>query len=168
MVLDGHFRCADRFGSTRYGRLSPVVRPGDVAAVVRPGLLVPRQPHAGDRCSRCKCRGEPEADDGLGHADVVINTRIQVSQGKVEVDFDGTSSQVRGNVNCPISVTAAAVYYVFRCLLPAQAPACAGSFRPISISAAKGSLLNASYPAAVAAGNVETSTRVVDVVLGDM
>ncbi len=105
-------------------------------------------------------------DDGLGHADIGIRAGIVVQQGRVDVDFRGTSSQVRGNVNCPISVTAAAVYYVFRCLLPPQAPACAGSFRPISIKAEQGSLLNATYPAAVAAGNVETSTRIVDVVLG--
>jgi N-methylhydantoinase B len=105
-------------------------------------------------------------DDGLGHTDIEIKAGIAVKQGKVVVDFNGTSSQVRGNVNCPISVTAAAVFYVFRCLLPPQAPACAGSFRPISITAANGSLLNAVYPAAVAAGNVETSTRIVDVVLG--
>jgi len=105
-------------------------------------------------------------DDGLGHADIEIRAGIVVQQGRIDVDFKGTSSQVRGNVNCPISVTAAAVYYVFRCLLPPQAPACAGSFRPISITAEQGSLLNATYPAAVAAGNVETSTRIVDVVLG--
>jgi N-methylhydantoinase B len=105
-------------------------------------------------------------DDGLGHTEIEIQTCIQLNHGKVSVDFSGTSAQVRGNVNCPISVTAAAVYYAFRCLLPPQALACAGSFRPISISAAKGSLLNAEFPAAVAAGNVETSTRVVDVVLG--
>jgi N-methylhydantoinase B len=105
-------------------------------------------------------------DDGLGHADIEIKARIVVKQEKVHVDFNGTSEQVSGNVNCPISVTAAAVYYVFRCLLPPQAPACAGSFRPISITAETGSLLNANYPAAVAAGNVETSTRIVDVVLG--
>jgi N-methylhydantoinase B len=105
-------------------------------------------------------------DDGLGYTDIEIRACITVRQGKVAVDFSGSSGQVRGNVNCPVSVTAAAVYYVFRCLLPAQAPACAGSFRPVSIIAQKGSLLNAEYPAAVAAGNVETSTRIVDVVLG--
>lgn len=105
-------------------------------------------------------------DDGLGHADIEIRACITVKRGTVLVDFTGTSSQVGGNVNCPVSVTAAAVYYVFRCLLPPQAPACAGSFRPISIMAEAGSLLNAAYPAAVAAGNVETSTRIVDVVLG--
>jgi N-methylhydantoinase B len=110
--------------------------------------------------------GEYRFSDVLGHNDIEIRAGIVVQRGRVDVDFKGTSSQVRGNVNCPISVTAAAVYYVFRCLLPPQAPACAGSFRPISITAEPGSLLNAAYPAAVAAGNVETSTRIVDVVLG--
>ena len=105
-------------------------------------------------------------DDGLGHTDIQIKAGIKVNRGQVTVDFNGSSDQVQGNVNCPISVTAAAVFYVFRCLLPPQAPACAGSFHPISIRAEPGSLLNANYPAAVAAGNVETSTRVVDVVLG--
>jgi N-methylhydantoinase B len=69
-------------------------------------------------------------------------------------------------VNCPLSVAAAAVFYVFRCLMPEQTPACAGAFRPIRLEAPEGCLLNARYPAAVAAGNVETSTRVVDVLLG--
>ena len=112
------------------------------------------------------CFSDVLDDDGLGHADIEIKVCIEVERGKVAVDFSGTSGQVGGNVNCPASVTAAAVYYVFRCLLPPQAPACAGSFRPIEITAEKGSLLNANYPAAVAAGNVETSTRIVDVVLG--
>ncbi|MDH5710610.1 MAG: hydantoinase B/oxoprolinase family protein [Gammaproteobacteria bacterium] len=105
-------------------------------------------------------------DDGLGHSDIEIRATLKVRQGEVSLDFAGTSPQVNGNVNCPLSVTAAAVYYVFRCMLPVQTPACAGSFRPINISAPKGCLLNAEYPAAVAAGNVETSTRIVDVVLG--
>ncbi|MCW8924200.1 MAG: hydantoinase B/oxoprolinase family protein, partial [Gammaproteobacteria bacterium] len=105
-------------------------------------------------------------DDGLGHENIEIRTTLSVQQGKISLDFTGTAPQVNGNVNCPLSVTAAAVYYVFRCLLPPQTPACAGSFRPIKISAPAGCLLNAEYPAAVAAGNVETSTRIVDVVLG--
>ena len=112
------------------------------------------------------CFGDVMDDDGLGNTDIPIRVCLRVRQGRVDVDFDGTSSQVSGNINCPVSVTAAAVYYVFRCLLPPQAPACAGSFRPISIAAPRGCLVNAVYPAAVAAGNVETSTRIVDVVLG--
>lgn len=105
-------------------------------------------------------------DDGLGNTDIRIEACIRIEGGTIEVDFSGTSEQVQGNVNCPLSVTAAAVYYVFRCLLPPQTPACAGSFRPLHIHAPHGCLLNARYPAAVTAGNVETSTRVVDVVLG--
>ncbi len=105
-------------------------------------------------------------DDGLGHQDLTIAVTLRVRAHQVDVDFSGTASQVKGNVNCPLSVAAAAVFYVFRCLMPPQTPACAGSFRPISLTAPGGCLLNARYPAAVAAGNVETSTRVVDVIMG--
>jgi len=105
-------------------------------------------------------------DDGQGHQDIQIQVRVVVESGKVSVDFDGSADQVAGNINCPLSVTAAAVYYVFRSLMPPQTPACAGSFRHIAIIAPPGSVINAGHPAAVAAGNVETSTRIVDVVLG--
>lgn len=105
-------------------------------------------------------------DDGLGCVDIRIQAGVKVADGIIEVDFSGTNQQVSGNVNCPLSVTAAAVFYVFRCLLPPQAPACAGTFRPISLNTQPGSLIDAKYPSAVAAGNVETSTRIVDVVLG--
>jgi N-methylhydantoinase B len=105
-------------------------------------------------------------DDGQGHQDISIKVMVSVAGGKVTVDFAGSTPQVAGNINCPLSVTAAAVYYVFRCLMPPQTPACAGSFSNISILAPAHTVVNASYPAAVAAGNVETSTRIVDVVLG--
>ena len=105
-------------------------------------------------------------DDGQGNKNIKIKAEITISDGNIQVDFDGTDKQVDGNINCPLSVVAAAVYYVFRCLMPANTPACAGSFRHISFNAAEGCLLNAQYPAAVAAGNVETSTRIVDVIMG--
>lgn len=105
-------------------------------------------------------------DDGLGHQDIPIRARLSVKAGAVEVDFAGTATQVAGNINCPLSVAAAAVYYVFRCLMPRHTPACAGSFRRIRLQAPEGSLVNARRPAAVAAGNVETSTRIVDVIMG--
>jgi len=105
-------------------------------------------------------------DDGLGNRDIVLAVTLTVEAARLHVDFNGTSEQVSGNINCPLSVAAAGVYYVFRCLMPDHTPACAGSFRTISLSAPEGSLLNARRPAAVAAGNVETSTRVVDVVMG--
>jgi len=105
-------------------------------------------------------------DDGQGRRDIPISVTLRVADRAVDADFSGTASQVEGNVNCPLAVAAAAVYYVFRCLMPAQIPACAGAFRPIRLHAPEGCLLNARKPGAVAAGNVETSTRVVDVVLG--
>ena len=105
-------------------------------------------------------------DDGQGNRDIPIRVELRVSGEGVEVDFSGTAPQVPGNINAPLAVAAAAVFYVFRCLMPPQTPACAGTFRPIRIRAPEGCLLHARRPAAVAAGNVETSSRVVDVVLG--
>lgn len=105
-------------------------------------------------------------DDGFGDHDIPISATIHISGNRVTVDFEGTADQVRGNINCPLSVTAAAVYYCFYCLMPKQTPACSGCFRPIEIRAQSGSLVNAVHPAAVTAGNVETSTRLVDVILG--
>ncbi len=105
-------------------------------------------------------------DDGAGNPDIVIALSITVAGSDIEVDFAGTAAQVAGNINCPLAVAAAAVFYVFRCLLPDYTPGSAGIFRPIKLRAAPGSLVNAVYPAAVAAGNVETSTRIVDAALG--
>ena len=105
-------------------------------------------------------------DDGQGSQDIPIRIALEIGEGRAVADFTGTADQVAGNVNCPLAVAAAAVYYVFRCLMPAQTPACAGAFRRIRLVAPEGCLVNARRPAAVAAGNVETSTRLVDVVLG--
>ena len=105
-------------------------------------------------------------DDGLGNRDLAIHASLWVSNEGIAVDFTGTAPQTTGNVNCPLSVAAAGVYYVFRCLMPPQTPACAGAFRAITLQAPLGCLLNAERPAAVAAGNVETSSRVVDVICG--
>jgi len=107
-------------------------------------------------------------DDGLDSKNIKINCSVKLNSGEVTVDFSDTSQQVKGNINCPISVTAAAVYYCFRCLMPDYVPDCAGTFELITLTVPEKNLLNASYPAAVAAGNVETSTRVVDVVLGTL
>jgi N-methylhydantoinase B len=112
------------------------------------------------------CFDDVMDDDGLGAENILIKLRLTITNNDVLADFAGTSGQVSGNINCPLSVVAAAVYYVFRCLMPANTPACFGVYRRITIKAAKGSLVNAINPAAVAAGNVETSTRLVDVVMG--
>lgn len=105
-------------------------------------------------------------DDGVGTQDIAVVVSVEICDGNITVDFDGTAPQVAGNLNCPLSVAAAAVLYVFRCLLPAELPVCAGLFRPIRLLAPLGCLVNAQRPAAVAAGNVETSMRIVDALLG--
>jgi len=105
-------------------------------------------------------------DDGQGGSDIPVQVALTVRSGTVDIDFSGTAAQVQGNINCPLSVAAAAVFYVFRCLMDPRTPACAGSFRCLQISAPPGCLVNARSPAAVAAGNVETSSRIVDAILG--
>ena len=105
-------------------------------------------------------------DDGVGQDPLSIQTLLTVEGDKVEVDFSGTASQCAGPMNCPLSVTAAAVFYVFRCLMPDGTPQTSAIFRPITLKAPEGCLLNARPGAAVAAGNVETSQRIVDVILG--
>ena len=102
--------------------------------------------------------------DGAGGPGPSIRVALRVQAGRIEVDFDGTDDQVAGNLNCPMSVTAAAVYYALRCLLPAETPTCAGALECMHLSAPAGCLVNARSPAATAAGNVETSQRIVDVV----
>jgi N-methylhydantoinase B len=82
------------------------------------------------------------------------------------VDFTGSSPQVDGPVNANLAVTTAATMYVFRCLVPEEIPFTSGIMRPIRIIAPEGSIANAKPPAAMAAGNVETSQRITDVILG--
>ena len=103
--------------------------------------------------------------DGLGHNDITISVTITIDGECAKVNFGGTAPSVSGNINCPVSVTAAAVYYVFYTLMPRDTPACYGSLKPIAIEARKGCLVNAIAPSACAAGNVETSQRIVDVLL---
>ena len=81
------------------------------------------------------------------------------------VDFTGSSPQVRGSINSVEAITYSACFFVFRCLLSEDVPATAGLMRPIQVTAPAGSVVNARPPAAVAGGNVETSQRIVDVLL---
>jgi len=105
-------------------------------------------------------------DDGQGNRNIALQVQVTIKPDGIEVDFTGTAAQVSGNINCPLSVAAAAVFYCFRCLLPDYTPACAGVFEVIALHAPEACLINAQRPAAVAAGNVETSMRLVDLVLG--
>jgi N-methylhydantoinase B len=83
----------------------------------------------------------------------------------LSLDFTGTDAQVDGNLNCPLAVTKSAAFFAVRVVTDPDAPPSAGAHRPIEVIAPPGSLLNAQAPAAVAAGNVETSSRVADLVL---
>jgi len=108
--------------------------------------------------------------DGVSADDVVVAVAVDVHDGRLRFDFTGTSPQVRGNVNCPLAVTRAAAVFVLRTLLDDDVPTNDGIARAIELAAPAGSAVNAQWPAAVAAGNVEMSQRIVDTMfaaLGD-
>jgi len=104
-------------------------------------------------------------DDGFSPRPVRLRVAIRVRGAKAQVDFSGSSAQCRGSVNAVRAITVSAVFYVFRCLLGEEVPACAGLLEPIEVITPEGTVVNARPPAAVAAGNVETSQRLVDVLL---
>ncbi len=111
--------------------------------------------------------GRFEAADTLEAADgseLELRVVLTIAGDELELDFAGTAPQHDGNLNCPLAVTRSACFFVVRCLADPDTPASGGAFAPVRVLAPEGSLLNARSPAAVAAGNVETSSRVVDVV----
>jgi N-methylhydantoinase B len=111
--------------------------------------------------------GRFEATDVLEGADgseLELCVTVTVEGDELELDFAGTTAQHAGNLNCPLAVTRSACYFVVRCLTDPDVPASGGAFAPVRVTAPEGSLVNARPPAAVAAGNVETSSRIVDVV----
>jgi N-methylhydantoinase B len=115
-----------------------------------------------------------ELDDGTYEArdvlearegDLSIVLRATVEGDRLTLDFSETDPQHEGNLNCPVAVTRSACYFAIRVLTDPDIPPSAGAYRPIEVIAPEGCLLNARSPAAVVGGNVETSSRVADVVL---
>ncbi len=106
-------------------------------------------------------------DDGNGSEPIRIRVKLTIDPvaATATVDFSGSHPQIESSLNAVLAITYSAVYYVFRCLLPAHAPATAGLMRPITLVAPEGTIVNARLPAPVAGGNVETSQRIVDVLL---
>ena len=102
--------------------------------------------------------------DGRSDRDLPIAVRIDVTDGVFHADFAGTADAAPGNVNCPMAVTRSAVLFVVRTLLPEDIPMNGGVQRAVHVTAPIGCLVNARWPSAVAAGNVETSQRIADVV----
>ncbi|TML38064.1 MAG: hydantoinase B/oxoprolinase family protein [Actinobacteria bacterium] len=111
--------------------------------------------------------GEREARDVLEapEGDLELRLTARVEGDEMTLDFTGSAEQHDGNMNCPLAVTRSACYFAVRVLADPDVPPSAGAYRPVEVIAPKGSLLNARPPAAVVAGNVETSSRVADLVL---
>ncbi|MEA2276978.1 MAG: N-methylhydantoinase [Solirubrobacteraceae bacterium] len=97
--------------------------------------------------------------------DVELRVAATVAGDELTLDFSGSAAQHEGNLNCPLAVTVSACLFAVRVLTDPDIPPSAGAYRPITVLAPEGSLLNARPPAAVAGGNVETSSRVADLVL---
>jgi N-methylhydantoinase B len=115
-----------------------------------------------------------ELPDGTRHARDVLEARdgdlelrlaATVAGDELTLDFGGSAAQHDGNLNCPLTVTRSACWYAVRVLTDPDIPPASGALRPVTVIAPEGSLLNARPPAAVVAGNVETSSRVADLVL---
>ncbi len=102
-------------------------------------------------------------NDGITDDPVKIFVSIEIKDEEISVDFSGTDSQVKGNINSPFSVALSSVYYVMRCVTDPYAPPNHGCYRPLNVNIPEGCFLNPKPPAAVSAGNVETSQRIVDV-----
>jgi N-methylhydantoinase B len=116
--------------------------------------------------------GEFRAEDFLDNDGVVdepiairVSVKLDPRHASARVDFTGSDPQCAGSINAVYAITYSAVYYVFRCLLSESAPATAGIMRPIEVIAPEGTIVNARPPGAVAGGNVETSQRIVDVLM---
>jgi N-methylhydantoinase B/oxoprolinase/acetone carboxylase alpha subunit len=105
-------------------------------------------------------------DDGVGPKAIRIRVTIRVRGSLAEVDFRGSDGQVKGSVNANFAITLSATMYAFRSIIRGDVPCNSGLLRPIRLLAPEGSVVNARSPAAVAGGNVETSQRITDVLLG--
>jgi len=105
-------------------------------------------------------------DDGVGGEHIRIHVKIEIDGDRAALDFSGSDPQVAGSVNAVAAICLSAVLYVVRCIVGEEIPVNAGCGRPLDVITRPGTVVDALFPAAVAGGNVETSQRIVDVVLG--
>ena len=128
-----------------------------------------------ERCMRAGIADLPDGtyrfedfldDDGVTDAPVKIAVTVSVTGDELLADFAGTSGQVLGPLNARITAARAAVYYACKAVIDPDLPTCAGSYRPIHVRAPEGTILQATYPAAIGQANILTDQRVVDVLLG--
>jgi N-methylhydantoinase B len=118
-------------------------------------------------CLAALADGERRAEDVLEapEGELLLRLRARVEGERLLLDFSGSARQHDGNLNCPLAVTRSACLFAVRVLTDPDIPPTAGAYRPIEVRAPAGTVLNARPGAAVAAGNVETSSRVADLVL---
>ena len=126
----------------------------------------------GERRMRSAIAGLPDGvyrfNDAMewGDADLEIRVAVTIDGDSATADFSGTAEQIDGNINAVEAVTRSCLYYAMRVATDPTIPANGGCYRPIRLISPEGSLVHARPPAAVAAGNVETSQRIADVLLG--
>jgi N-methylhydantoinase B len=160
---------ANRVGALRLGELATRLGSSGLAAATAEILAY------AERRTRAALAQLPDGryeavdlmeDDAAGAPhDATLRLAATIEGDGLVLDFEGTDPQVDGNLNCPLAVTRSAAFFAVRVLTDPDAPASAGAYRPIEVTAPRGCLLNAEPPAAVAAGNVETSSRVADLVI---
>lgn len=160
---------ANRRGAERFQELVARYGTGETAQVMEALLAYT------ERMTRRLLAGLPDGtyrftdrldDDGIGGEAVPITVAVTIAGEEATVDFTGSAPQQKGSINAVRAITLSAVYYVFRCLIGLDVPNNSGCLAPIRVIAPEGSVVNACKPAPVAGGNVETSQRIVDVLLG--
>ncbi|HEU4393025.1 MAG TPA: hydantoinase B/oxoprolinase family protein [Solirubrobacterales bacterium] len=162
-------QAANRIGETRLAELASRYGGDDLRAGMEEILAY------AERRTRTALEALPdgvyEAEDVLEddregrQRDATLRVEATIAGDRLRLDFSGTGPEVEGNLNCPLSVAKSAAFFAVRVLTDPDAPPSAGAHRPIEVIAPAGCLLNARFPAAVAAGNVETSSRVADLVI---
>ena len=95
----------------------------------------------------------------------LLKVKITVADDHITFDYTGTGAQVRGGINCPLSVTCNSTWFTVKAITDISIPINQGCYRPVTIIAPEGSVLNCKYPASVVSGNTETSPRVIDLLL---
>jgi N-methylhydantoinase B len=157
---------ANRVGALRLGALADRLGREQLRAATDAVLdYAERRTRA---CLAALADGERHAEDVLEarEGDLVLRLRATVAGERLLLDFSESAAQHDGNLNCPLAVTRSACLFAVRVLTDPDIPPSAGAYRPVDVRAPEGTLLNARPGAAVAAGNVETSSRVADLVLG--
>ena len=169
---EGDFAAQIMANVTGVRRLEGLVRQHGRAAV---GFYAGALLDYAERLTRATIAGLPDGtytfedfldNDGAGRTDIAIRVAATISKDTACLDFSTSDPQVAGSVNAVRAITLSAALYVFRCLTSENIPTNAGCMRPLRIVTEPGTVVDARFPAAVAGGNVETSQRIVDVILG--